>query len=286
MKKVLLVILLLAFGAGLIFYPEIADALSKKNASAAVQNYSAALSQVDAAAIAEELNRAQAYNNALTGTGIKDPFVPGSGVVLGEDYLSILNLGGTMGYVVIPKISVNLPIHHGTADETLRSGVGHLEGTSLPVGGPSTHAVLTSHAGLTNARLFTDLEELEIGDRFYVHVLDEVLAYQVDQIKVVEPQDTRDLIPVRDKDYVTLVTCTPYGVNSHRLLVRGTRIPYSPETRQTDEGKASGLTQEARTLLMAAAITAAVMLVPILTVVIRRGRRDKYIPQHLTQRRR
>ncbi|MCL2343880.1 MAG: class C sortase, partial [Firmicutes bacterium] len=260
MKKIFIVGLLVLLGVGLVFYPKIADYFSAKNASVAVENYAASVSKIDENAIAEELKKAEDYNSALTGEGIHDPFVPGSGSVMGADYLSLLNIDGTMGYLVIPEINVNLPIYHGASEETLRKGVGHLEGTSLPVGGEGTHAVLTGHTGLTNARLFTDLTELKRGDTFYVHVLGMVLAYQVDQIKVVEPADTSDLLPVEGKDYVTLVTCTPYRVNSHRLLVRGIRIPYTPATAQNTAAPAPVMTQENKLLLRAGLITAAAML--------------------------
>ena len=137
-----------------------------------------------------------------------------------------------MGYVVIPKIDVNLPIYHGTSEEVLQKGVGHLQNTSLPVGGESTHAVLSGHTGLSSAKLFTDLDKLEEGNIFYIKTLGETFAYEVDQIKIVEPHETSDLLIESDKDYVTLVTCTPYGINSHRLLVRGTRIPYTEEVEK------------------------------------------------------
>ena len=147
-----------------------------------------------------------------------------------------------MGHVNIPEINVNLPIYHGTSEEVLQKGVGHLENTSLPVGGEDTHTVLSGHTGLPSAELFNNLSELEEGDEFYLHILGEVLAYKIDQIKVVEPQETSDLLIDPTKDYATLVTCTPYGVNSHRLLVRGTRIPYveNMENEQitTTSGKA------------------------------------------------
>lgn len=150
-------------------------------------------------------------------------------------YNNILNLdhSGVMGYLEIPCISVNLPIYHGTDAEILERGVGHLAASSIPVGGKSTHSVLTGHTGLSSAKLFTDLTEMKKEDLFFIHVLDRTLAYKVDQISVVRPEDTRKLQIVKGKDYVTLVTCTPYGVNDHRLLVRGVRTKYVKKQRSS-----------------------------------------------------
>ena len=152
------------------------------------------------------------------------------------DYWKVLNVAddGVMGYLSIPKINIKLAIYHGTADDVLQTGVGHLNGTKLPIGGESTHSVLAAHRGLPSAKLFTDIDQLEAGDKFYIHVLDEVLAYQVDQILPMVDKDDHETLQKalqieEGKDQVTLFTCTPYGVNSHRLLVRGTRVPYNGE---------------------------------------------------------
>lgn len=143
-------------------------------------------------------------------------------------------MGESLGYITIPKIDVNLPIYEGTSDDVLVKGVGHLEGSSYPLGGAGTHSVLTGHRGLAEAVLFTDLDKLGEGDRFYLHIMDEVLAYQVDQVKVVEPENTEDLEIIPGGDYCTLVTCTPYAINTHRMLVRGARVPYTGEDEQPD----------------------------------------------------
>ena len=140
----------------------------------------------------------------------------------------------SLGYITIPKIDVNLPIYEGTSDDVLLKGVGHLEGSSYPLGGESTHSVLTGHRGLAEAVLFTDLDKLQEGDKFYLHIMDEVLAYQVDQVKVVLPEETDDLTIVQGQDYCTLVTCTPYAINTHRMLVRGIRVPYNGEEETGD----------------------------------------------------
>ena len=147
--------------------------------------------------------------------------------------MDLIDVGESLGYITIPKIDVNLPIYEGTDDDVLLKGVGHLEGSSYPLGGESTHSVLTGHRGLAEAVLFTDLDKMQEGDCFYLHIMDEVLAYQVDQVKVVEPDRTEDLEIIPGGDYCTLVTCTPYAINTHRMLVRGTRVPYNGEDEET-----------------------------------------------------
>ncbi len=220
--------LLFLLGAAVFFYPTASNYLAEKNQAQVIQTYEDVLGEADEARIAAEWEKAEEYNENLAGDPVHDPFVPGSGYALPENYLDVLNLGGVMAYIEIPKISVYLPIYHGTSEEVLEKGVGHIESTSLPIGGTYRHAVLTGHRGLPSAELFTNLDKLKKGDYFYIHVLDQILAYQVDQIKTVEPKELEDLVTVKGKDYVTLVTCTPYAVNTHRLLVRGVRTDYIP----------------------------------------------------------
>lgn len=169
---------------------------------------------------------ADAYNTALVPGTADDAYSREVLLAASEDYEDLLNIAGNgiMGFVVIPKISVNLPIYHGTDTQTLAAGVGHLLGSSLPVGGSNTHAVLTAHSGMSSQKMFSDIDELKIGDLFYLEVLGETLAYQVDQIKTVLPEDTTYLQIGGDEDFCTLVTCTPFGINTHRLLVRGERV--------------------------------------------------------------
>lgn len=232
MKKVapvVAIILLLVVGFGVLLYPTISNWLFEQNSSYAIAQYGEMVKELDPAIKAEQLQLAREYNDALTGYDVKDPFIPGSGIVLPDNYVSVLNLNDYMGYVEIPKINVHLPIRHGTSEETLLRNVGHIEATAFPIGGANTHCVLTGHRGLAEAKLFTDLDKLEEGDIFLLHVLDDTLAYQVDQILVVEPEEAEALRPVEGMDYTTLITCTPYAINSHRLLVRGIRIPYSAE---------------------------------------------------------
>lgn len=210
--------------------------------------------------ITKLFQQAQIYNENLLGQPAHDPFIPGSGVVMPNNYYQVLNVGGTMGQLEIPSIDVNLPIYHGTKETVLRKAVGHLEGSALPIGGDGTHTVLTSHTGLTQAKLFTDLTELKKGDHFYIHVLDRTLAYEVDKISVVDPEQTELLKADKGKDYATLLTCTPYGVNSHRLLVRGKRVAYQP----TKKMKKKKMTKENYLLLKVVLMTSGVMLVLIL----------------------
>ena len=206
-----------------------------------MQHYEQTVTAQDDALLAEEWAKAEEYNENLAGDPVHDPFVPGSGYALPDNYLDVLNIDGVMGRITIPKIGVDLPIYHGTDAETLEKGVGHIESTSLPIGGEYRHAVLTGHRGLPSSELFTRLDELEPGDQFYLHVLDATLAYQVDQILTVEPQELETLVAEPGQDYVTLVTCTPYGINTHRMLVRGTRVPYVPEAEQSTQAAAAHL---------------------------------------------
>lgn len=229
-------------GAAALLYPFLCNYLYEKSAASSVRLYESGIK--DAGETEKELlwKRAQAYNEALAGGqgNLTEPFggMTGSagrtqetgGVMPEEDYSQILNLGeGLMCSVEVPCIGVYLPVYHGTDGEVLEKGAGHLKGSSFPIGGESTHCVLSGHSGLNTAKLFTDLPMVEEGDVFYLHTLGETLAYRTDRISVVEPEDISALKIIEGEDYVTLVTCTPYGINSHRLLVRGKRIPYEEE---------------------------------------------------------
>lgn len=215
-----------AMAAGLLLYPLIGELVSEKYHSDVETTYTAAIADTDDTELTAQWQAAEQYNAMLSGTatitegGASAPPLP---------YAEQLTAGGVMAYVDIPKIGVYLPVQHGTEADTLERAVGHVVGTSLPVGGSSTHAVLSAHSGMASSKLFSDIDQLTEGDIFYIHVLGEVLAYEVDAINTVLPTDTH-LLQIEDgKDYVTLVTCTPFGVNTHRLLVRGRRVPYTPE---------------------------------------------------------
>ena len=224
MKKhisTILIVALFVIGLGILLYPTISNWFREKSNARVISRYEESVESSGAKRIEELLKAAEAYNQKLTQN--KQAFfhpdqVPG--------YDATLDITGTgvMGYISIEKIDVELPIYHTVDDTVLQIGVGHLPGSSLPVGGTSTHAVLSGHRGLPSARLFTDLDKMEVGDTFVITVLDRRITYRVDQIKTVLPEETRDLQIVDGKDYCTLMTCTPYGVNSHRLLIRGARV--------------------------------------------------------------
>lgn len=248
-KKWPMVLGILAFFLALLItlYPIISNYVNEKYASEIHTAYEEIIQQADNSTLLEAKKQAIVYNETITPGTAGEAYSQAALMDASEDYESQLNIAGngTMGYVEIPKISVNLPIYHGTGNDSLERGVGHLLGSSLPVGGESTHAILTGHSGMATQKMFTDLEQLSVGDVFYLHILDETLAYQVDSIKTVLPYDTSLLGIVSGKDYCTLVTCTPYGVNTHRLLVRGTRIPYEKaeviveETTQEEQPRSS-----------------------------------------------
>ena len=228
-KRICISLAIFIFGLIIFSYPIISSYLSEKNQASIIENYDSIVKNQDDEYFEQELHKAIEYNESLAGDPVRDPFVFNSGYALPENYMSVLNVNGVMGYINIPKINVRLPIYHGSSEETLAKGVGHIESTSLPVGGSTSHAVLTGHRGLPNAKLFTDLNLLKRGDHFYISFLNQTIAYKVDQIKTILPSELKDLIIVPDKDYITLVTCTPYGINTHRLIVRGIRTEYIPE---------------------------------------------------------
>ena len=229
-------------------YPVISNYVNEKYAPEIHTAYVDAIEQVDDTILQEAKELAIRYNEVITpGSTTLESYSKEALLSASEDYDHQLNVAGDgiMGYVEIPRIGVNLPIYHGTGNDSLERGVGHLLGSSLPVGGESTHTILTGHSGMATQKMFTDLEQLEIGDVFYLHILDETLAYQVDSINTVLPYDTSLLGITSGEDYCTLVTCTPYGVNTHRLLVRGTRIAYekaeiiAEETAQEEQPRSN-----------------------------------------------
>lgn len=229
--------LFLAFSV--LLYPTVSNYLYEKNSGRLISSYDEYAVRLSESEKQEMLEQARKYNEELSGNAeLLDPFSTVKGES-DERYRSLLDGDGNgmMGYIRIPKIEMELPIYHGTEETVLQAGVGHFEGTSLPVGGESTHTVLTGHRGLPSKLLFTELDELVEGDVFYIHVLGETMAYQVDQILTVLPEETEALNIVSGEDYATLVTCTPYAINTHRLLIRGTRIPYEEATQLVSDGK-------------------------------------------------
>ncbi len=261
-------ILVFLVALGITLYPLISNWYNSRHQSEIHTQYLEVLRQVDNSEIILAERYANEYNAAISpGTQLSDAFSKEALLWASEDYENLLNLAGDgiMGYIEIPMIQVNLPIYHGTDSKTLDIGVGHLLGSSLPVGGKGTHTVLTGHSGMATQKMFSDLDKLKLGDVFYLQVLDETLAYQVDAIHTVLPYDTSFLGITEGEDYCTLVTCTPFGVNTHRLLVRGTRIPHeeaeviTAEKLQVEDAPASTWEQQyIKGILLGAAAVAVI----------------------------
>lgn len=226
---IILAVVVFLMALGITFYPIISNHINAKYASEIQTTYEAVLQEADNSELIDAKEKAIAYNESITpGASVDDAYSQEALINATRDYESLLNIAGDgiMGYVKIPKIDVQLPIYHGTDNASLERGIGHLLGSSLPVGGDSTHTILTAHSGMASQKMFSDLPQLTIGDVFYLRILGETLAYQVDQINTVLPHDTSYLGIEHGEDLATLVTCTPFGINTHRLLVRGERIPY------------------------------------------------------------
>lgn len=229
--------ILFLIGFGILIYPTVSDQWNTYRQNQLISSYEKQVSDLTEEDFTDEWKKAEAFNAALTHNNLYgDVFGEGEKDIRTTEYWKVLNVAGdgVMGYLSVPKINIKLAVYHGTADDVLQTGVGHLNGTKLPIGGESTHCVLAAHRGLPSARLFTDIDQMKKGDMFYLHVLDEILAYQVDEILDMVDKDDRETLDralqiEEGKDQVTLFTCTPYGVNSHRLLVRGTRVPYNGE---------------------------------------------------------
>ena len=229
-RSTLILILVFLAGLSLLLYPSVSNYWNSFHATRAIASYSEVVDTMDSETLNRLWNAAQRYNQALPRTA--DRYHPTD--AQHAQYEATLDVSGTgiMGTIEIPSIKVSLPIYHGVEDSVLQIAAGHIEGSSLPVGGPGTHCVLSGHRGLPSAKLFTNLDELVEGDVFMLRVLDQVLTYEVDQILIVEPQDVSALEIEEGKDYCTLVTCTPYGINTHRLLVRGHRIETAKQAKQ------------------------------------------------------
>lgn len=256
-------VVIMVIGLTLVLYPWISEYLYEYGVQSLVESYESYNSDMDDSEIEEQLRLAQEYNKALLMANIKltDPFSLEDQARGEYNYESILNYNknGVMGFIDIPKIDVYLPIYHGTSNEVLEKGIGHLENTSFPIGGESTHAVISGHTGLNSAKMFTDLTSMELDDQFYIDILGNTLAYKVINIEVVEPDDVSSLSIQDGKDLVTLVTCTPYGINSHRLLVTGERTEYTKD--EHDAFKVSGDTEWMKTYERAILIGLALVIV-------------------------
>lgn len=278
MKRVrdILPVLVILAGLLVLLYPTISNYLIEQNASRAVASYDQATVDLSAQEREQMLARAHAYNDALAASsGAPTASEGGEPAQAVEAYEDLLNLNGDgmMGYLIIPKMNVELPIYHGVEEKVLQVGVGHLSETSLPVGGESTHAALSGHRGLPSAKLFTDLDQMEEGDQFYIKILGETLAYEVHSIETVLPTETESLAIQPGEDLVTLITCTPYGINSHRLLVHAHRIPYVPEMEDEIDSVGGFINIPLPYLLFMIAL--AVLAVFFIVLKVRTNRKDK-----------
>lgn len=272
MKKhwsTIMLVSVLVIGLSLLLYPTIADWWNSMHASKIIASYDAALSDMSDDDYSHLFDEAEAYNKALH--EIKFPLLDYDQV---EGYHSSLNISGDgiMGYVEIPKISVRLPIYHGTSEGVLQIAVGHMEGTSLPTGGETTHSVLSAHRGLPSARLFTDLDRMIVGDTFTLYVLDRELTYEVDQILIVKPSEVEPLYVIEGEDYCTLVTCTPYGINSHRLLVRGVRIDTPDKIKVA---RVTGDAMQIEPVLIAPLVAAPMLLILLIILLVPRKKKHR-----------
>lgn len=235
-----LFIFIFILGLGILSYPLISNWYYRIEANNQVADFKEARDLLSQEEIDRRLRLAKIYNDNLGNVTPKDPYSEEEKHKALENYAQMLELRSKIGTIEVPSIDVDLPIYAGTNEEILQKGAGHLEGTSLPIGGESTHTVITAHSGLPSARLFTDLEKVKLGDKFYVENIGGTLAYEVDHIDVIDPSDFSQLLVVPGKDYATLLTCTPIMINTHRLIVRGHRVPYVPEEDEKvreDKGK-------------------------------------------------
>ncbi|MBQ6540640.1 MAG: class C sortase [Oscillospiraceae bacterium] len=268
------IILILVFlvGLSLLLYPTVSDWWNSFHQSRAIMNYTQMVANLDDEEYDRILNSAREYNANVARNGIKWALTDEERTVYDEELNFAKN--GNMGYITIPTIEVEIPLYHGTSEVVLQSNIGHLEGTSLPVGGYTSHCVLSGHRGLPSARLFTDLDKMVVGDMFMLNILGETLTYSVDQIRIVEPTDLSDLQLVDGQDLCTLVTCTPYGVNTHRLLVRGHRID-NQEEKQTVRVVADAVQIE--TMYVAPVVAVPMVLIVIVWLIIDDRIKRKYL---------
>ena len=269
-------VLIVLSGVILFNYPSISTFVNNLTANREVVDYQNATSQMNDEELEQEMRTAEAYNRSLTSSFPADPFSTGARSAdltgTGFEDFDMLQPGGAVCYLEIPRIDLYQLVRYGTDTEVLNTGIGLVENTSLPVGGTGTHAVLSAHTGMASRKLFTDLDKMQIGDMFFIHIRSNHLAYKVDQIKVVLPEETDDLLIMEDMDCVTLVTCTPFGINDHRLLVRGTRTPWDFEK----EGGSPVLQRRSRMKQWIAAFTAAgVFMVIVLVFVLRDLRKNR-----------
>ena len=220
----------------ILMYPQVSRLYYRVQSTQEVSAFEEGKASLSDEEIKKRMALARDFNDSLVNQNMEDPYSKARHDRGRAAYARMLEIHEQMGHIQIPTIDLDIPIRAGTSEEVLQTSAGHLEGTSLPIGGNSTHTVITAHSGLPTAKLFTDIKDMKKGDRFYIHNIAETLAYEVDQIKVIEPSNFEDLLVVPGHDYATLLTCTPIGINTHRLLVRGHRIPYTPPVEETNRG--------------------------------------------------
>lgn len=271
----MLIWLMFVVGFLIFAYPTISDQWNTYRQSRLISNYESAMGEMSPEDFSAEWAKAEAYNKTITYNDFTQDVFSGEEVSMeGTEYWSVLNIGndGIMGYLMIPKINQTIPIYHGTSDKVLQKAIGHLSGTSLPIGGEGTHCVVAAHRGLPSAKLFTDVDQLKEGDKFYAHILDKTFAYEVDQILPMVDKDDLDTLTgamqiEEGKDYMTLLTCTPYGVNSHRLLIRGHQVEYFGENEKEGVTPIESTLQSVQNYYMLYGIlTAAVLIVLYLII--------------------
>lgn len=274
MKKKIVIISCFFLGLAIFLFPIVTNYLNNIVHYTVIEEYKNNVNGIDKTELERQKQEAVAYNQALTEqvTQIDDPFSEGNESKISE-YESIINVGQAMAYVDIPKIEVELPVYKGVSDTILSKGIGHIPSSSLPVGGEGTHSALTAHRGLPTATLFRNLDKLDIGDEFFIHTLDDTLAYRVDKITVVLPHEMDDLAIEEDEDYVTLITCEPYMINTDRLLVRGTNIPFEPIEETLNQEVAEETENDSNALLIGLIIIGSIIVGSTIIYVVRKKRR-------------
>lgn len=294
MKRILLrilAVLLAIISVLLIAYPFVSNYLMGLNQQSQIVAYENNVKDVTKQEKKAEYKKARQYNRKFrTNVVITDPFDPAYQLPEDVEYEQTLNFGdGIMGSLEIPSINVELPVYHGTSPDVLKKGVGHMQNTSLPVGGKSTHCVFTGHTGIPSSKLFTDLDRLKVGDIFYTHVLGDTRAYKIDSVYVIEPDDTDSLMVYPGKEYVSLITCTPYGINSHRLIVRGERVPYNQEeySHEWEKNRDSGsiwMQEYKRALIFGIIILVSILfvfvIIRLLIVRVRKKKKEKALAEN------
>ena len=267
----LMIIVVFLVGLLVLLYPTLSNIYNNLRNQSLITSYENSVSDISEKDYTDMLNKAIEYNRQHKVNVFVDAF-SGEEYILSHPYDTLLNPAGNniMGHIEIPKISVKLAIGHGTGSDILEKGVGHIEGTSLPIGGKSTHSVLSAHRGLPSAKLFTDLDEIKINDKFFIYILNEKLAYQVDQINVIEPDEVELLDIVEGEDLVTLLTCTPYGVNTQRLLVRGHRIPYVEKDVDTEASHHTIADRDKPIYILAAGLIILFIIIMVMGIIKRR----------------